>query len=119
MPTAKPPATERRCRCHKLWCVSQLPRFGMKRWLLIVAWLGRYFLKSLRGIGGGDEAAYCSEFVRRPVRWRVKPCNLCDRVHAPLHTVLRRRSLVAAGPGTVAGAARALAGAAAGGARAR
>src|SRR3989338_628466 len=47
-PIATPPATERRCRCHRLgWC-NQPPNGLSQRWLFTVSWRGRNLRKNLR-----------------------------------------------------------------------
>src|ERR1019366_10254132 len=51
MPTATPPATEWRFRCHRLGCCRKPPKRAICLLLRTLSWLGRYFLKNLRGIG--------------------------------------------------------------------
>src|SRR5665647_1424899 len=40
-PIAAPPATERRCRCHRFGCCKRLPNGLSQRWFFTVSWCGR------------------------------------------------------------------------------
>src|SRR5450759_55805 len=82
IPTATPPATERRCKCHRLGCCSQLPNGFSQRWLFTVSWDGRNLCKKLR----------IALFY---------PCALIY-AHGSLHPLLQLRCVVATTAGRIA-----------------
>src|SRR5450759_3920381 len=47
-PTPTPPATERRCKCHRLGRCNQWPNGLSQRWLFTVSWDGRNLWRKLR-----------------------------------------------------------------------
>ena len=69
IPTATPPETERRCKCHRLWCFNHTPKGCAQRCCWMNSWLGRKFLKYF--FGTMHLFPEKSELMDYPIVWHL------------------------------------------------